>query len=208
MSHYGTPKSSGSVSESSGYFFGGDSSSSSSSSSSGVCSSSSAGSSSSYTCCSEPIEIAGVFYQLDYFDGHGTQGIITEFHEINVGYADVSTAGGPWTLVELPIGDIGGQGEISFGVSCASSVQLAFYVSDTSTWMYHDGSINVYLNGVLVASNSFSSAGDPPYSWSPSITLAGACGDVISVVAVFSRNDASDTTDGVFTLTVTPTVIP
>lgn len=156
-------------------------------------------------CCNDPVTIEGTAYPLDYQDGHMTQGVITEIYGSGIVYEDVSDPDSPWSGIILPVGDLAGQGEISFGVSCANSVEISFAADDTSTSPDFEIIIYVHLNGNVPVpfSLTYAAATD---NYTVDLSGEAECGNVVTIVAVASRTEI-DSSDGILTLTATVTAI-
>jgi hypothetical protein len=154
----------------------------------------------------QPIDVHGIPLCPIYQSGRMTTGVVTESF-VTPSLAVLDAPQSPWRLVILPSGDLAGDGEVSFGVACGSTVTLDFTSSDTST--SPDYYIEIYA---VVDGEAFPSVGVPLTT----LTSAGAgdsisgleidlsdaaCGNVVVLICSASRTGGGGTDDGTLTVT-------
>lgn len=154
-----------------------------------------------------PIDIEGTKYCPTYQSGRMTTGVLTSFEVSGTNYAEITTPESPWKLAVLPIGDIAGDGEVSFGVACGSTVLIDFTSQDTSTAPDYAVLINIYVDGVSFGS-SFYLFNYAPDSLGFEIDLIDVpCGSIVTLVASATRADLVPGDDGLLTVTAEVTSI-
>lgn len=155
-----------------------------------------------------PIDIDGTKYCPTYESGRMTTGVLTSFEVLGTNYAEITTPESPWKLAVLPIGDIAGDGEVSFGVACGSIVLINFTSQDTSTAPHYAVLISIYVNGVLIVAPFYLFNYDPDALGVEIDLLDVPCGSIVTLVASATRADlVPGDTDGVLTVTAEVTSI-
>lgn len=131
-----------------------------------------------------------------------TTGVLTSFEVLGTNHAEITTPASPWKLSVLPISQINGDGEVSFGVACGSTVLIDFTSQDTSTAPDYAVLINIYVNGVSNVAPFDLFNFDPDLLGVEIDLLDAPCGSIVTLVASAVRADlVSGDIDGVLTVT-------
>jgi len=128
-----------------------------------------------------PISIDGTLYCCKCQGGRSTKGVLTDDYIVTAGNsATITTDCGEWEI--FTGGSTSDEGEISFGVSCGSSVEIYFDSTEAGSNDTYDVGIDIYIDGgyhtTVVLSEFFSEdTVDVPITGSP-------CGSIITAYCV------------------------
>lgn len=123
----------------------------------------------------QPITIDSVAYCCSCQGGRSTQGVLTQNHA-NPNGATISNLCSPWVL--FTGGESDDEGEVSFGVSCGTDVEIEF-TSTEYTDSDYTVDIGIYIQGVLDQTISLSETNT---SETVSFTvISGPCGEVVTI---------------------------
>lgn len=139
-----------------------------------------------------------------------TTGVLTSSIVTGINYAEITQPQSPWNLAVLPVGDIAGDGEVSFGVACGDLISIDFTSNDTSTEPDYLVEINIYANGVDLGLSFYLTNNDPDESGISISGLDVPCGSILTIVALAQRPDlviGLPDDDGVLTVTAEITLL-
>lgn len=94
----------------------------------------------------QPITIDSVAYCCSCQGGRSTKGVLTDDYIVTAGNsATITTDCGEWEV--FTGGSTSDEGEISFGISCGSNVEIYFDTTEAGSNDIYDVGIDVYING-------------------------------------------------------------
>ena len=128
----------------------------------------------------QPITIDSVAYCCSCQEGRSTEGVLTDDYIVTSGNSANATDCGEWEI--FTGGSTSDEGEISFGVSCGSSVEIYFNSTEAGSDDIYDVGIDIYINGgyhtTVILSEFFTE--DTVY-----VPITGSpCGSIITAYCV------------------------
>tara|TARA_R110002167_G_scaffold109980_1_gene280166 strand:+ start:189 stop:695 length:507 start_codon:yes stop_codon:yes gene_type:complete len=148
-----------------------------------------------------PITIDGTAYCNTCEGGRSTKGVLTE-DILFLNYPEIQTAVitndcSPWKVMTGSLDDYEDyhpEGELSFGVSCGTQVDIDFSSSSTGGTGDNDyySAVLIYVDGVLFTSLNLTQA-SPTGTREVTVT-GGPCGSIITLYAILQEFFDSDTT--------------
>lgn len=130
-------------------------------------------------------------YTAVYFTNQMTRGVLTSLFLGGFNYGVITVLQSPWAVCQLPIYDIVGDGEVSFGVSGASSITIDLTTQDTSTAPDYYVEVFCYIDSVAYPSMGVPIAiltNEAPTSYSEVIPLSECC-TTVTLLATSVRAD-------------------